>query len=203
MRLKMMAALLLAVLTAAIPAQAAQMTQAWMVYEDYSGARAEQVISDANQLEELEDILITARSHPSKLKGCTMNCTLFCQTQDGEIYDFACATDGCGYIQNLEDKKVYDLSGDYDRFWAMFSKVQTGMGYTFDDGGLRIAREGQQMVNLLDNTGMYVARSGQPVLQAGIDGVAATDVQVRNYLTVGHSRLETYETGRTACFYIG
>ena len=133
MRLKMMAMLLLAVLALAVPAHAAQMMQAWMVYEDYSGTRVEQVISDANQIEELEDILITARSNPAKLKGCTMNCTLFCQTQDGEIYDFACATDGCGYIQNLDDKKVYDLSGDYDRFWAMFAKVQAGMGIEAGD----------------------------------------------------------------------
>ena len=33
-------------------------------------------------------------------------------------------------------------------------KLKTAMGYTFDDSGLRIRREGQQMENLLDNTGM-------------------------------------------------
>ena len=83
------------------------------------------------------------------------------------------------------------------------SKVQTGMGYTFDDEGLKIARTGQQIENLLDNTGMYVTRSGDVILQANADGVAASDVAVHNYLIVGSSRLESYETGRTACFYIG
>ncbi|MBO5317051.1 MAG: hypothetical protein J6A74_01250, partial [Oscillospiraceae bacterium] len=33
------------------------------------------------------------------------------------------------------------------------NKIKTQMGYTFDDAGLQIAREGQQMKNLLDNTG--------------------------------------------------
>lgn len=83
------------------------------------------------------------------------------------------------------------------------SKVQTGMGYTFDDKGLKIAREGAQIENLLDNTGMYVTRGGDVVLQAGSEGVAAADVTVRSYLRVGHSRLEGYENSRTACFYIG
>ena len=82
------------------------------------------------------------------------------------------------------------------------SKVQTGMGYTFDDSGLHIARQGEQMENRLDNTGMYVTRGGQTVLQANDDGVEAVDIKVRNYLVVGRSRLETYENDRTACFYI-
>ena len=83
------------------------------------------------------------------------------------------------------------------------SKVKTGMGYTFDDTGLQIAREGEQMKNRLDNTGMYVTRGGDTVLQANDDGVAAVDIKVRNYLTVGNSRFEAYEGNRTACFYIG
>lgn len=84
------------------------------------------------------------------------------------------------------------------------SKIKTGMGYTFDDSGLQIARQGQQMMNLLDNTGMYVTRNGQTVLQANDRGVVAADVSVRNYLIVGsHARFEDYATGRTACFYLG
>lgn len=88
------------------------------------------------------------------------------------------------------------------------SKIKTGMGYTFDDNGLLIAREGQQMKNLLDNTGMYVTRSGQTILQANDRGVVATDVSVRNYLIVGgHARFEDYADGgdskRTACYWIG
>lgn len=83
------------------------------------------------------------------------------------------------------------------------SKIRTAMGYTFDDNGLQIAREGQQMKNLLDNTGMYVTRSGQTVLQANDKGVVAVDVTVRNYLIMGtHARFEDYTAGRTACFWL-
>lgn len=82
-------------------------------------------------------------------------------------------------------------------------KVKTGMGYTFDDKGLLIAQEGKQMKNLLDNSGMYVKRGEDVMLQANDKGVVATDVSVRNYLIVGtHARFEDFDTGRTACFWL-
>lgn len=85
--------------------------------------------------------------------------------------------------------------------------VTTATGYTFDENGLRIAKAGQEMENLLDNTGMYVSRSGEVILQANAQGVQAADVTVRNYLMVGsHARFEDYADGtdpnRTACFYL-
>lgn len=86
-------------------------------------------------------------------------------------------------------------------------RVKTSTGYTFDEEGLKIRKAGQEMENLLDNTGMYVRRSGQTILQANNQGVEATDVTVRNYLVIGdHARLEDYADGvdfkRTACFYL-
>lgn len=84
------------------------------------------------------------------------------------------------------------------------AKVKTAASYTFDDEGLRIAKAGAQMENLLDNRGMQVRRNGETILQADADGVGAADVRVRNYLCIGdHARLENYESGRTACFYTG
>lgn len=84
------------------------------------------------------------------------------------------------------------------------SKVETEMGYTFDDDGLKISRSGTQMSNLLDNTGMYVKRGNEVILQANTDGVVATDVTVNNYLRVGkNARFEDYGSNRTACFYVG
>lgn len=84
------------------------------------------------------------------------------------------------------------------------SKVKTEANYTFDDRGLKISRSGEQMENLLDNTGMYVSRGDEVILQANADGVVAVDVSVRNYLCVGeNARFEDYENGRTACFWIG
>ncbi len=83
------------------------------------------------------------------------------------------------------------------------SRVTTGSGYTFDENGLHITRRDQEIENLLDNTGMYVRRAGQVILQAASDGVTAVDVKVGNYLHIGtHARLEDYPPGRTACFYV-
>ena len=87
-------------------------------------------------------------------------------------------------------------------------KVTTETGYRFDKDGLWISKSGEEMENKLDNTGMYVRRSGQVILQANNRGVEAADVTVRNYLTVGNfSRLEDYsnpsDSSRTACFWIG
>lgn len=86
-------------------------------------------------------------------------------------------------------------------------KVVTSMGYTFDDTGLHIQKEGEEMDNTLDHTGMYVRRGDEVMLQANASGVQATDVTVRNYMIVGsHARFEDYNDGtddkRTACFWI-
>lgn len=86
-------------------------------------------------------------------------------------------------------------------------QVTTESGYTFNADGLHIQKSGEEMENTLDNTGMYVKRSDEVMLQANADGVIATDVSVRNYLIVGnHARFEDYSDGtdsaRTACFWI-
>lgn len=84
------------------------------------------------------------------------------------------------------------------------SKVKMEMGYRFDEEGLTISRSGEQMENLLDNTGMYIRRAGETILQADQFGVTAVDVTVGNFLQVGdHARFEDYGTGRTACFWVG
>ena len=88
------------------------------------------------------------------------------------------------------------------------SKVETSTGYRFDEDGLWISKSGEGIENQLDNTGMYVRRSGKVILQANTQGVEAHDVTVRNYLIVGNNaRLEDHSDGtdsrRTACFWIG
>lgn len=87
------------------------------------------------------------------------------------------------------------------------SKLKTAMGYTFDDTGLHIQKEGDQVDTTIDHTGMQVSRYGENVLQATAEGVKAIDITVKNYLVVGsHARLEDYTDGtdsrRTACFYL-
>lgn len=86
--------------------------------------------------------------------------------------------------------------------------VTTSTGYTFDKDGLNIHKAGDEMHNTLDNTGMYVRRSGTDILTANNEGVNAVNLTARHYLVVGgNSRLEDYtdESGeaRTACFWVG
>ena len=86
--------------------------------------------------------------------------------------------------------------------------VTTTTGYTFNSDGLNIYKVGEEMRNLLDNTGMYVTRSDGEVLTANNEGVSAINLSARQYLIIGaNSRLEDYSNGtdskRTACFYIG
>lgn len=87
-------------------------------------------------------------------------------------------------------------------------RVKTSTGYTFDESGLEIYKEGNEIKNLLDNTGMYVKRvdaeKEENVLVANNDGVEAINLKSKQYLIVGkNSRFEDYTESRTGCFYIG
>lgn len=88
------------------------------------------------------------------------------------------------------------------------TEVTTTTGYTFNADGLTIYKSGEEIKNLLNNTGMYVSRSDDNILVADADGVNAINLTARQYLTIGaHSRFEDYGTAsdssRTACFFIG
>ena len=85
--------------------------------------------------------------------------------------------------------------------------LDTQTGYRFDKNGLSISETGSEISNLLDNTGMYVKRSGDNILEANADGVQATDLHAKTYLKIGsgegRSRFEDYGINRTGCFWIG
>lgn len=83
------------------------------------------------------------------------------------------------------------------------SQVKTETGYTFDKDGLKISRADGEMENRLDNTGMYVTRSGAEILTANNQGVQAANLMAMEYLIAGlHARFEDYSEDRTACFWI-
>lgn len=86
-------------------------------------------------------------------------------------------------------------------------KVKTSMGYSFDNEGMKVAKEGEQINNLIDNTGMYVKDGNTVVLSASNTGVDAINIKVNQYLVVGlHTRFEDFvnENGeeRTGCFWL-
>ena len=87
------------------------------------------------------------------------------------------------------------------------TSITTTTGYTFGADGLHIAKDGHEISNLLDHTGMYVSRGNTVVFRANEDGCEGENMTVRNYLVVAkHSRKEGFidEKGRTAvaCFWI-
>lgn len=86
-------------------------------------------------------------------------------------------------------------------------RVQTTTGYRFDADGLTISKTGEEMSNVLDNTGMYVKRDGNEILTANNKGVNALNLHAKTYLIVGsgdgRSRFEDYGILRTGCFWVG
>jgi hypothetical protein len=86
-------------------------------------------------------------------------------------------------------------------------RVETESGYRFDADGLTISKSGEQMKNVLDNTGMYVKRSDEEILTANNEGVDAVNLHAKTYLIIGagegRSRFEDYDTLRTGCFWVG
>lgn len=113
------------------------------------------------------------------------------------------------------DSRMTTLEQTVDGFDLNVHEVTTTTGYTFNADGLTIRKSDQEMLNLLDNTGMYVRRSVgvvdneeqfEDVLTANNEGVKATNLTANKYLIIGHSRFETYDNGadehRTACFFV-
>ena len=81
--------------------------------------------------------------------------------------------------------------------------------YTFNDSGLTIHRDGDEIENKIDNTGMYVNRGEDNVLTVNNEGVEAINIRANQFLIIGGvARFEQYNDAslnenRTACFYIG
>lgn len=86
-------------------------------------------------------------------------------------------------------------------------QVVTSTGYRFDSDGMTITKSGEEMTNVIDNTGMSVKRSGENILTANNKGVDAVNLHAKTYLIIGagdgRSRFEDYLTNRTGCFWIG
>ena len=86
-------------------------------------------------------------------------------------------------------------------------RVETKTGYRFDHEGLHISKSGEEMTNILDNTGMRVMRDNDEILVANHKGVDAVNLHAKTYLIVGEgdgrSRFEDYGEDRTGCYWIG
>lgn len=114
-------------------------------------------------------------------------------------------------LANELEKTSTELSRTSESVNILITKgvdqVETTTGYKFNADGLQISKSGEQMANRLDNTGMYVTRSGDEILTANNKGVTAVNLHAKEYLIIGsgngRSRFEDYGANRTGCFFIG
>lgn len=85
-------------------------------------------------------------------------------------------------------------------------KIETNTGFTFDDEGLTVSKEGQEMTTKITEDGMTVYKDGNEMLEANNEGVNAVNLHAKTYLIIGeNSRFEDWERDgepRTACFWI-
>lgn len=86
-------------------------------------------------------------------------------------------------------------------------RVETDTGYRLDSDGLTISKTGEEMSNVLNNTGMYVRRGNDEILTANNKGVDAVNLHAKTYLIIGEGngrcRFEDYDINRTGCFWLG
>lgn len=152
----------------------------------------------------VDGLKVENRDAAGRLASLALNLDGLTAKVQGQSDDIAGITENITQIQqNAQEVKLSIQSIQAEGV----EKVQTETGYTFDKNGLNIIKDGSDIENLLNETGMYVKRNGEVILQANNDGVEATDVSVRNYLIIGdHARFENYSDGtdskRTACFWI-
>ena len=81
------------------------------------------------------------------------------------------------------------------------TSITTSTGFTFNQDGLTVSKEGSEISTHTSEYGMTVSNSGTVTLTANNQGVDALNLHATTYLIVGlYSRFEDYGNGRTGCF---
>lgn len=163
-----------------------------------SGLRSEISKSETTLKRDTEQIVATAKQEITEsIPGIVDEATGEMKTEITEISNEVRLKLDANAVDIAIDRK---LSNGVDQ-------VETATGYRFDADGLNISKAGEEMTNLLDNTGMYVKRSGNNILVANSKGVEAVNLHAKTYLIIGsgngRSRLEDYGTDRTGVFWVG
>lgn len=85
------------------------------------------------------------------------------------------------------------------------SKVQTETGFTFNENGLTVAKNNNEIKTTITENGMIVYKDTKEMLTANNEGVKAEDLHATTFLIIGNtSRFESIDNDtRTACFWIG
>lgn len=172
-----------------------------------------QGVSEESKLEEPE-ITETDYSAASKTDKTINKALIRVDKQENEIRSLVSKTETLedkysgldskvtSMVEVMMDEKSLDIK--ISEAIEGIDSVTTSTGYRFDKDGLNIHKDGEEMHNTLDNTGMYVRRNNDDILVANSDGVNAINLTARKYLIIGNNaRFEDYSHNRTACFYIG
>lgn len=85
------------------------------------------------------------------------------------------------------------------------TEVTTTTGFTFNESGLTVTKDGTEIKTQISENGMIVYRGREPMLSADNVGVKAENLHATTFLIIGkNSRLEDYDNdSRTGCFWIG
>ena len=168
-----------------------------------------QGVSETSKLEEPE-ITNTDYSAASETDKALKKTILRVDKQENKIAAMVSKTDLEDRLTKMTEVTISPEAVDIKISQAVegIDSVKTSTGYTFDENGLDIHKDGEDMHNTLDNKGMYVRRNSTDILVADSDGVSAINLTARKYLIVGNNaRFEDYSNGssskRTGCFYIG
>ena len=172
-----------------------------------------QGVKEESKLEEPE-ITNTDYSAASETDKTLRKTILRVDKQSNEITALVSKTETIANdVTGLDDRvtKLAEITMDSDSVDIKIStaiegidSVKTSTGYTFDEKGLDIHKDGEEMHNTLNNKGMYVRKNDTDILTADSDGVNAINLTARKYLIVGNNaRFEDYSNNRTACFWIG
>lgn len=114
-------------------------------------------------------------------------------------------------VSTLQTSTDYLITVTNDIEQNGVTKVQTSMGYKFDNDGLNVSRSGSTINTLIDNNGLTVNENTTPILFAGYN-TDTSKVEVRSpdliseRATIGKHRCETYtenSEAKTGWFYVG
>lgn len=84
-------------------------------------------------------------------------------------------------------------------------KVTTATGFTFNEQGLKVSKDGSDISTQITEDGMRVFKNEEEMLVANNEGVKAKNLHATTYLIIGYNtRFEDYNNNtRTGCFWIG
>lgn len=153
-----------------------------------------------NNQEDISAIKITTDNINASVSQLQENIEQDKEATSQQLLDIKNQVDMAVTAEDLTIRVQEEISNGVDR-------VTTATGFTFDEVGLTVEKDGSQMKTQITEDGMKVFRDDTAVLVADNSGVEAHNLHAENFLIIAtYSRLEDYtnERGepRTGCFWL-